>query len=360
MKPIGKNIIIKTIEEEIKTASGLLLSSEDANQLRYKKGVIIKSGTEVGFLKEGDLIILESTSPVGTTDKISQWLSNLRKDLSFPHSDGDNSQIRIAYCPERVLPGNIIKELVDNDRIIGGITEDCSQNASDLYKTFVNGKCFKTNSRTAEMAKLTENSSRDVQIAFANELSIICEKLDIDVWELIELTNRHPRVNILQPGPGVGGHCIAVDPWFIVSDNPKESKIIKTARLVNDEKPKWVINKVKEYVSLFRELNKDAKLDTISIACYGLTFKPDVDDLRESPALEITKEIQELKHVKVYAVEPNIKKLNEKNIELVTFEFAQKNANIHLLLVDHQQFKKNIEIDNNFIIDTKGIWKTKI
>ncbi|ENM3886805.1 UDP-N-acetyl-D-mannosamine dehydrogenase, partial [Vibrio cholerae] len=195
-------------------------------------------------LKKGDLVILESTSPVGTTEQMAVWLAEARKDLTFPQTHGSSADINIAHCPERVLPGHVVRELVENDRVIGGMTEKCSLRAVELYKTFVQGECVITNARTAEMAKLTENSSRDVQIAFANELSIVCDKLGIDVWELIKLANRHPRVNILQPGPGVGGHCIAVDPWFIVSSTPEDAKLIHTARKVNDSKPEWVIDKV--------------------------------------------------------------------------------------------------------------------
>ncbi len=196
-------------------------------------------------------MILESTSPVGTTEQMSAWLAEARPDLTFPQVAGENSDVNIAHCPERVLPGHVVRELVENDRVIGGMTPRCSERSIELYKTFVKGECVITNARTAEMAKLTENSSRDVQIAFANELSIICDKLDINVWELIALANRHPRVNILQPGPGVGGHCIAVDPWFIVSKTPEEAQIIHTARKVNDNKPKWVVNKVKLAIANF-------------------------------------------------------------------------------------------------------------
>jgi UDP-N-acetyl-D-mannosaminuronic acid dehydrogenase len=309
-----------------------------------------------GVLKSGDIIILESTSPIGTTEKISQWLSKARPDLIFPNLNDDNCDVNIAYCPERVLPGNIIDELVQNDRIIGGLTESCSNKALSLYKLFVEGECIQTNSRTAEMAKLTENSSRDVQIAFANELSMICDKSGIDVWELISLTNRHPRVNILQPGPGVGGHCIAVDPWFIVNENPKDSKLIKMAREVNDAKPKWVIEKTKEKIKLFKESNKDNNLDNVIVACYGLSFKANIDDLRESPALQITKQINKLKLGKVIAVEPNISNLDCADIDLVSMDYALANANIHLVLVDHEQFKLKVNLDKNFIIDTKGIW----
>ncbi|TOQ89825.1 UDP-N-acetyl-D-mannosamine dehydrogenase, partial [Vibrio parahaemolyticus] len=235
-------------------------------------------------LKKGDLVILESTSPVGTTEQMADWLAQARTDLTFPQTHGENADINIAHCPERVLPGHVVRELVENDRVIGGLTPKCSQRSVELYQTFVQGECVITNARTAEMAKLTENSSRDVQIAFANELSIICDKLDIDVWELIALANRHPRVNILQPGPGVGGHCIAVDPWFIVSKTPEEAQIIHTARKVNDSKPDWVVDKTKMAIADFLLKNRDKTAKEVTIACYGLAFKADIDDLRESPA----------------------------------------------------------------------------
>jgi len=308
-------------------------------------------------LKKGDLVILESTSPVGATEKMAEWLAQARPDLTFPQSAGDNTDVNIAHCPERVLPGHVVRELVENDRVIGGMTSNCSARAVELYKTFVQGECVITNARTAEMAKLTENSCRDVQIAFANELSIICDKLNIDVWELISLANRHPRINILQPGPGVGGHCIAVDPWFIVSKTPDEAQIIHTARKVNDAKPQWVINKVKLAVADFLQSNPTKTAKDVTIACYGLAFKPDIDDLRESPALNITKAIAELHAGDVIAVEPNIEQLPSKvnTFKLLAFDLAKKTADIHLLLVDHKEFKATI-FKNDYLIDTKGIW----
>ena len=235
-------------------------------------------------LKKGDLVILESTSPVGATEQMAAWLAEARTDLSFPSFNNENTQlvidVNIAHCPERVLPGHVVRELVENDRVIGGMTPECSARAIELYKTFVEGDCVVTNARTAEMAKLTENSCRDVQIAFANELSIICDKLDIDVWELISLANRHPRINILQPGPGVGGHCIAVDPWFIVSQTPQHSRLIHTARNVHDSKPQWVIDKVKIAIFDHIKANPNKRLVDVTVACFGLAFKPDIDDLR--------------------------------------------------------------------------------
>lgn len=313
-------------------------------------------------LKKGDLVILESTSPVGATEQMAAWLAAARPDLKFPNPHDESASqlvdVNVAHCPERVLPGHVVRELVENDRVIGGMTANCSARAVELYKTFVQGECVITNARTAEMAKLTENSCRDVQIAFANELSIICDKLNIDVWELISLANRHPRINILQPGPGVGGHCIAVDPWFIVSKTPEEAQIIHTARKVNDAKPQWVINKVKLAIADFLQANPTKTAKDVTIACYGLAFKPDIDDLRESPALNITKQIAEIHSGKVLAVEPNIKKLpvNVENLELSSFEHASSKADIHLLLVDHKEFKFN-KVNNAYVIDTKGIWK---
>ncbi len=309
------------------------------------------------ILKKGDLVILESTSPVGATEQMAEWLAEARSDLSFPQQVGGGADVNVAHCPERVLPGHVVRELVENDRVIGGMTTKCSERAIELYKTFVEGDCVTTNARTAEMAKLTENSCRDVQIAFANELSIICDKLNIDVWELISLANRHPRINILQPGPGVGGHCIAVDPWFIVSKTPEQAQLIHTARKVNDNKPEWVINKVKVAIADFLQANPNKTVKEVTVACYGLAFKPDIDDLRESPALAITQNIAKLHAGTVMAVEPNINHLSSqfKNIELVSFDNASKGADVHVLLVDHHQFK-TVAVKGDYIIDTKGIW----
>ncbi|CAI2294492.1 UDP-N-acetyl-D-mannosamine dehydrogenase [Vibrio parahaemolyticus] len=308
-------------------------------------------------LKKGDLVILESTSPVGATEQMAAWLAEARSDLTFPQTHGEQADVNVAHCPERVLPGHVVRELVENDRVIGGMSARCSERSVALYRTFVQGECVVTNSRTAEMAKLTENSSRDVQIAFANELSIICDKLDINVWELIALANRHPRVNILQPGPGVGGHCIAVDPWFIVSKTPEEAQIIHTARKVNDGKPDWVINKVKLAIAEFLQANPDKTARDVTVACYGLAFKPDIDDLRESPAMAITQKIAEMHAGRVIAVEPNIELIPEKlkHVELMDFEVAPKEADIQVLLVDHKEFK-SCAIKTGLVIDTKGIW----
>ena len=248
-------------------------------------------------LERGNLVVLESTSPVGATEKLSAWLADARPDLSFPHSAGEASDIRVAHCPERVLPGHVLQELVNNDRVIGGITRACADRAEALYRTFVKGDCLLTGARTAELCKLTENASRDVGIAFANEMSLVCEALDVNVWELIELANRHPRVNILKPGPGVGGHCIAVDPWFIVDSAPEAARLIRTAREVNDGKPDHVVARV---------LAKAGRFKAPTIACFGLAFKADIDDLRESPALGIVEALAASGAGRLVVVEPNV------------------------------------------------------
>lgn len=306
-------------------------------------------------LVKGSLVILESTSPVGATEQMAAWLSEARPDLSFPQQAGEQADILIAHCPERVLPGKVLQELISNDRIVGGMTPRCSQAAIDLYKVFVKGDCIETNARTAEMCKLTENSFRDVNIAFANELSIICDKLDINVWELIKLANRHPRVNILQPGPGVGGHCIAVDPWFIVAKTPEQARLIRTAREVNDSKPEWVIDQVKIKIAEFLQANPEKTIKDVTVACYGLAFKPDIDDLRESPALEITKQLAE-QGLNVCAIEPNIQSLPSRlpqNVKLIDFN-NRSQADIHLILVAHREFK-TMTITSEYILNTVGI-----
>jgi UDP-N-acetyl-D-mannosaminuronic acid dehydrogenase len=310
-------------------------------------------------LEKGNLIILESTSPVGTTEKMMEWIRVERPDLSFPVYGNNDSKndITVAHCPERVLPGQVVRELVENDRIIGGVTTRCAERALELYKIFVEADCLITDCRTAELSKLVENSFRDVNIAFANELSLICDKLDINVWELIKLANRHPRVNILQPGPGVGGHCIAVDPWFIIDSAPDEAKLIRTARLVNDSKPLFVLNKVNQAV---QAIGKDTS--ELSIACLGLAFKPDIDDLRESPALSIARKIGAIGFSSIFLVEPNIDRIpsgfDSDNIELISLERAIKSADIIVLLVDHASFKSMdlSLLSGKQVIDTRGIW----
>ncbi|WP_196157736.1 UDP-N-acetyl-D-mannosamine dehydrogenase [Reinekea sp. G2M2-21] len=305
-------------------------------------------------LKKGDLVILESTSPVGATEQVAEWLAAARPDLTFPQTAGEESDIRVAHCPERVLPGKVLEELVSNDRVIGGMTSKCTEQASALYKIFVKGECVATNARTAEMAKLTENSFRDVNIAFANELSIICDKLDINVWELISLANRHPRVNILQPGPGVGGHCIAVDPWFIVSKTPGEARLIRAAREVNDGKPEWVIEKYKELLSTLLLANPSLAAKDVIVSCYGLAFKADIDDVRESAALKIAKAVKVIHPGEVYAVEPNIQG-DVSGLRNLDLQSAIEKAHLHILLVEHAQFKGECP-DSKYLIDTKGLW----
>ncbi|MBX7484155.1 UDP-N-acetyl-D-mannosamine dehydrogenase [Qipengyuania qiaonensis] len=292
-------------------------------------------------LQRGNLIVLESTSPIGATDQMAEWLAEARPDLTFPQSAGNDADIQVAHCPERVLPGHVLSELIENDRIIGGMTQQASEMAVALYKKVVRGDCVITDARTAEMCKLTENSSRDVQIAFANELSTICDRFGIDVWELISLANRHPRVNILQPGAGVGGHCIAVDPWFIVSSAPEEARLIRTAREVNDAKPDWVLQKGKDAVLKALANDTSRTMADIKLACLGLAFKPDIDDLRESPALRITREFGTL-GCQVLAVEPHIDKLPanlaELPVKLAKLDEALEEADIVCVLVRHSAF----------------------
>lgn len=306
-------------------------------------------------LQAGNLVVLESTSPVGTTEQFARWLATERPDLSFPQDAGVQADVQVAYCPERVLPGQVLHELVNNDRVIGGMTDHCAERATRLYRIFVKGECIATSARTAELCKLTENAYRDVNIAFANEMSLICDPLDVDVWELIELANRHPRVNILTPGPGVGGHCIAIDPWFIVKSAPELARLIRTAREVNDSKPEYVITKVLEKASRFRHPK---------IACFGLAFKANIDDLRESPALQIVTRLAEENIGKLLIVEPNIEVLPDtlaglSSVELVSMDHAVQEADIVLGLVDHRQFKAldSAALSEAVIIDTRGIWR---
>lgn len=290
------------------------------------------------YVEAGNIIILESTSPVGTTDEI------VAKILQEEGHDIDND-VFVAHCPERVLPGRIIIELVQNDRIVGGINKISTEKAAEFYRSFVSGEVLATDSRTAEMAKLTENSFRDVNIAFANELSLICDQENINVWQLIALANRHPRVNILQPGPGVGGHCIAVDPWFIVSRVPKLARLIRTAREVNDHKPEWVLEKVRRSADKFKRP---------VIGCLGLAFKADVDDLRESPSVDIVRQILKDDVGEIIISEPNLSRHDE--FELIPHEQLIARADIVLLLVDHKEFRnlKAADFKEKILIDTRG------
>lgn len=301
--------------------------------------------TVIPFLKEGDLFIIESTSPVGTTEKMAELIFAERPELK--------GRIHIAYCPERVLPGNVIFELVNNDRVIGGIDDASADAAAEFYGNFVSGQLHKTNCRTAEMCKLVENSSRDVQIAFANELSMICEKAGINVWELISLANKHPRVNILQPGCGVGGHCIAVDPYFISSAFPNEAKIIAQARNINNYKSEWCVEKAKNAILSF-ELEKGKKPQ---VALMGLAFKPNIDDLRESPAMKIAKHLfAEMPDVKFYIVEPNIS--SHPDFDIVDFQTAFEQSDIVVYLTAHKQFfKLPQEANDKLILDFCGVIK---
>ncbi len=296
----------------------------------------------IPLLKEGDLYIIESTSPVGTTEKMEKLIFASRPELK--------DKIYLAYCPERVLPGNVMHELVHNDRVIGGVNEQSTQKASDFYAQFVQGKLHATNARTAEMCKLTENASRDVQIAFANELSLICDKAGINVWELIQLANKHPRVNILQPGCGVGGHCIAVDPYFIVSDYPREAQMIGKARETNNYKSFWVAEKIEEAKQSFELKNGSPA----SIAIMGLAFKPNIDDLRVSPAKYIAQRVlQGINDEVVYFVEPNIK--DHQVFKLTDYREAIKKADIIVFLVAHQEFKGLNLAENKEVLDFCGV-----
>lgn len=297
-------------------------------------------------VQPGNLIVLESTSPVGTTEQIQGWLL----DELGPTARAED--YLFVHCPERILPGQMLRELVTNDRIVGGLSEQAARRAKELYESFCTAEIYLTDARTAEMAKLTENSFRDVNIAFANELSLICDRLGIDVWELIRLANRHPRVNILRPGPGVGGHCIAVDPWFIVAAAPEEARLIRTAREVNNHKPHHVIATVKQKASRFK--------DPV-IACLGLAFKADVDDLRESPAIEIVEQLHRDSVGRLLVVEPNVRELPQRLVgkaEWSSAEEALAAADIVLVLVDHRQFKglPRRLFDQRVVIDTRGLW----
>ena len=316
----------------------------DSNEMQKKPDLsYIESATKKisSYIKKGNLVILESTSPVGTTNEI---VAEILKEKG--HNIGED--VFVSHCPERVLPGRILTELVENDRVIGGINDKSTKVTVDFYEQFVRGSVLPTTAKTAEMVKLTENSSRDVQIAFANELSMICETEDIDPWEVIDLANRHPRVNILKPGPGVGGHCIAVDPWFIVDRSPEYSKLIKTARQVNDSKPEWVLNRVRRCADKFKNP---------TIGCLGITFKADIDDLRESPAYDIVKQLLTENIGEIIISEPNIDSIE--GINLSEVEETVKKSDILLILVDHKEFNslRYQDLSEKIIIDTKGILK---
>ncbi len=306
------------------------------------------------MLEAGNTVILESTSPVGTTETIRDILAELRPDLRFPHERGDVADIAVAYCPERVLPGRILEELVSNDRCIGGISDACAARALSFYQRFVKGDCLLTRARTAEMVKLVENAFRDVNIAFANELSMISHGLDLDVWEVIALANRHPRVNILQPGPGVGGHCIAVDPWFIVHSDPQNARLIRTAREVNDGKIDYTLARAVEVIET---------RGVAPIAVLGLAFKPNIDDLRSSPAVEVALKLAARYGDRVRVVEPYIDALpaafSDSGAQLVSLDDALDECASAILLVDHDAFKAvdPARIAGLAVHDSRGVWR---
>ena len=320
--------------------------------------VISASKSISKIIKNGDLIILESTSPVGTTEIILKMLKLERPDLNFPSSKENkkiDDQVSISYCPERVLPGNTISELIKNNRVIGGITTNCALKAKKFYKLFVEGECEVTDTKTAELSKLVENAYRDVNIAFANELSLICDNMNLNVWNLIDFANKHPRVSILKPSAGVGGHCIAIDPWFIINSSPKYSKLIKTARKVNKNKTKNIIQKVRK---IFKRLSKVEK--KLSFACFGLTYKPDVNDIRESPSIKIAESIQKLEIDNLYLVDPYLLtkplSLSDKKTKLVEKDEAINNSDVLIFLVGHKEFKiiDKDTLDGKIILDAYG------
>lgn len=304
-------------------------------------------------LRAGNLVVLESTSPVGTTQRLARLLASLRPDLRFPLDGEDDPDVHLAYCPERIIPGRMLHELVENDRIIGGMSSRCTERATELYQCFVKGACLPSDDRTAELCKLTENAFRDVNIAFANELSMICGDIGLDAWKVIALANHHPRVNILNPGPGVGGHCIAVDPWFIVASAPERALLVRTAREVNDNKPNYVLEQVAHVM---------AGQPAPRIACFGLTYKPDVDDFRESPALHIAHTLAKRYPGKVVCVDPFHEALKfagepTEGIVFKTAEEALRDATVVVMLVGHSAFRSLPRPVDKAVIDATGFWK---
>ena len=318
------------------------------------KSVMAAVDSVTGVLRSGNLVILELTCPIGTTEEIAKKIAKNRPDLKVSAADSTKSDIYVAYCPERVLPGRILTELVNNDRCIGGITPECTRRAQRFYKTFVRGACVATSARAAEMVKLTENAFRDTNIAFANELSLICDRFGINVWEVIDLANRHPRVNVLRPGPGVGGHCIAIDPWFIVDSAPDIARLIKTSREVNDSKIALTVTRAAALIEEHPYAN---------VACFGLAFKANVDDLRESPALEVAHQLASRYGTRIKIVEPYIRSLPstiaKEGAELIDIDEAVKTCEVAIILVDHDQFKiiSLGERRHLAVIDTRGIWQ---
>lgn len=350
------------------------IQNGDGSKIPDLKYVEAASRSIAKVAPDNALIILESTSPVGTTEKVKEWVEEERGcELGVESCEvGGTAQrtthnpqpkknhnpqpttLMYVHCPERILPGQMLKELVTNDRIAGGLTPEAAERARELYRVFCTADIYLTDARTAELAKLTENAFRDVNIAFANELSMICDHLGIDVWELIQLANRHPRVNILQPGPGVGGHCIAVDPWFIVDAAPEQARLIRTAREVNNRKPEYVIEQVRAKAERF----KKAK-----VACFGLAFKANVDDLRESPALQIVRQLAKESDVELLLVEPHIRELPEdlrSRASFVDADIAVRDADILVLLVDHREFTRvpKTKLAEKVVLDTRGIWRS--
>ena len=327
------------------------ISEDSSPDLTYVRAAVDNLAPVLG---KGNLVVVESTCPVGTTESVCEWLESLRPDLTFPHSAGQASDIRVAYCAERILPGNALKELVANERVIGGFSPACAEAAKSLYEVFVEGACHVTTVRTAELAKLAENAFRDVNVAFANEMSLVCSALGIDPWKLIALANRHPRVEILNPGPGVGGHCIPVDPWFIADAAPHLTPLIQAARQVNDGMPKVIADKV---------IAECEGLDAPVVTCLGLTYKADTADLRESPAIEVVKSLQKRMKGRILVVEPSVSELpakiaNDGATELVGLEVGLASADVVVLLTDHSVFAgiSSESLASKSVVDSRGLW----
>lgn len=346
-----------TVSTDVKEADVFIIAVPtpiDSANSADMRSVLAATERIVGLLKPGNLVILEFTSPIGTTERIGKKIVEMRPDLSIGPGDKDRPGVSLAYCPERVLPGRILHELANNDRCIGGITPSCARRAQRFYKSFVRGACIATSARAAELVKLSENAFRDLNVAFANELSLICDRFDINVWEVIDLANRHPRVNILRPGPGVGGHCIAVDPWFIVELAPDLARVIKTSREVNDSKIDWTIARA---ISIIEER------PYADIACCGLAFKANVDDLRESPAAKVALRLASRYGSRVKIVEPNIRELpasfHQSGATLIDLDQAIQSCEVAIILVDHDQFKTVplAERRHLAVLDTRGIWQ---
>ncbi|QSR32854.1 UDP-N-acetyl-D-mannosamine dehydrogenase [Nocardioides sp. S5] len=347
-----------TASTEVPQADAFMIAVPTPFQDGYEPDLsYVKAATQAiaPQLRGGEIVILESTSPPGTTLKISEWLAAARPDLTFPHQDAEHPSVNVAHCPERVLPGRIMVEIVANDRVVGGITPGCAARAAEVYEVFCKGQIVLTDAASAEMAKLVENSFRDVNIAFANELAHICEHLDLDVWEIISLANHHPRVNVLNPGPGVGGHCIAVDPWFIVAAAPEHAQLIRKAREVNDARPGEVVQRVRGLMAPNEK----------PVALLGLAFKADIDDLRESPAVEIVKELAAAEpNRRLLVVEPHVDFLPLelsaiKNVELTALGTALAESEVVALLVDHRRFSDlpAEALANKSVLDTRGAWR---